>query len=186
MKTSWLILGLWLSIACTSLPVLKPLQVDPGQDQAKKEAGTQVETAAPLEEKEEERTVLLHIFYYLSSRVLDLFDIARLGVSSGPGIGIDVTLTRYCNLAAMTKKSVGLGFQTFRHLPVEWGPVDSLNMGYLKIEDEPSGGPWYRSPGDIRLEIHFIQIGAHAAVEVIEIVDLLLGFFCIDIVDDDL
>lgn len=166
--------------------MLRPFQVDPGQDQTEKETSTQVETTAPLEEKEEERTIFLHIFYYLSSRVLDLFDIARVGVSSGPGIGIDLTFTQYCNLAAMMKKSVGLGFQTFRHLPVEWGPVDSVNMGYLKIEDEPEEGPWYRSPGDIRLEIHFIQIGAHAAVEVIEIVDLLLGFVCIDISDDDL
>jgi hypothetical protein len=153
--------------------------------QEEEKAAESTETADEADEEEEEsRSLLTHILLYLPNRFFDLFDIARAGVSVGPGIGVDLTATKYLNATLMAKASVGLGLQTLRHLPIESAAYTSVGAGPIQLDLEP-GLSWYRSPGEIRAELHVLIVGAHAAVDPVEIFDLLVGFFLFDPVGDD-
>jgi len=149
------------------------LQAPP--DAADEEGGAQDEDSRP---------VLVSILLYLPNRVLDLFDIARAGVSVGPGIGIDLTATELLNLTLMFKTSVGVGYQTLRHLPIEAAAYADVGAGPIKLDADP-GFSWYRSPGDFRVELYVLLVGAHAALEPIEILDFLVGLIGLDPVEDD-
>jgi len=135
-------------------------------------------------EDEDSRPVLLGVLLYLPNRVLDLFDIARAGVSVGPGIGVELTATRFLNLALMFKTSVGVGLQTLRHLPIEATAYTAVGAGPLVLALDP-GLNWHRSMGDLRVDLHALLLGAHVALEPIEMLDFLVGFFGLDPADDD-
>ena len=118
-----------------------------------------------------------------SQPVVDLFDIVRAGVSVGPGIGVDLTATEYLNVTLMTKASVGVGYETLRHLPIEAASYAMIGVGPVKAAADP-GLAWPRSPGDIRIELHLLLAGAHVAIEPFEIFDFVVGFIGIDPMED--
>jgi len=132
----------------------------------------------------EERPFLVDLLLYLPNRLLDAGDLVRAGVSVGPGMGIDLTATEWANVSLMTKTSAGLGYETLRHLPVELAAYTAVGAGPVKVHPE-AGLTWYRSPGDIRVEVHLLIVGAHAAVEPFEMGDFIVGFFGLDPMDDD-
>lgn len=142
------------------------------------------EEEAIEEEEEERRSFLVSLLLYLPNRIIDIFDFVRAGVSVGPGIGIDLTATEYLNLSLMTRASVGLGYQTLRHLPIEAASYAMIGVGPLKMSGDP-GLSWHRSPGDIRVELHVLLVGAHVAVEPFEIFDFIVGLIGFDPMDDD-
>jgi hypothetical protein len=125
------------------------------------------------------------VVMYLPNRVVDLFDVLRFGVNLGPGVGIQAKATDPVQVTWMTRASVGVGFQSFRHVP-----------GYAATETAAALGPagaeaglglgWHQSPTDLRLEVHPAIAGAHVAVDPVEILDFVLGFFTVDIREDDL
>ena len=49
-----------------------------------------------------------------------------------------------------------------------------------------AGLGWAQSASDVRLELHPVLFGLHAAVDPLAIVDFVLGIFTIDISDDDI
>ena len=152
--------------------------------QEQEAAAEQQETEPPPAEGKQ-RPIIVDILLYIPNRVLDLFDIPRLGVSVGPGLGVDLTATKALNVTLMAKASVGLGFQTFRHLPVEAAAYSAVGVGPLEAVADP-GLAWYRSDLDFRAELHLLLIGAHVAVEVGEIFDFLAGILFFDPEEDDL
>jgi hypothetical protein len=144
----------------------------PVQDKAEEEPG-----ASPVE--------IGHVvLMYLPNRVLDVFDMARAGVNVGPGIGAQVKATDNAQVTYITRTSAGAGLQSLRHLP-----------GYASIETRTGVGPleaggnlgigWYQSPTDIRIELHPFLVGAHVAIDPVEIADFILGIFTVDIRKDD-
>jgi hypothetical protein len=124
------------------------------------------------------------VVMWLPNRVIDLFDVARAGVDLGPGIGLDFAATHYARIAAMTRTSGGLGFQTFRHPPVKFGHEDYMIAGHHSAEAGIGNG-WYQHVYDFRIELHVLIVGAHAAVNVGEIFDFFAGFFFFDPMNDD-
>lgn len=137
----------------------------------------------PLPE-EETRGALSHALLYLPNRVLDLFDVAKVGVDVGPGLGIELKATQAAQLMALSTFAVGVGFQGLRHLPFRVGPEAAFGVGPLGGTAEVGG--WYRSPTEFRAGLHLLLVGAHASVDPVEIVDFVLGFLLIDVKDDDL
>lgn len=164
--------------ACSSIPALTPLASITQEDEELQYAGSE-------EEEEEDRSVFVHILLYVPNRVIDAFDIVRAGVSVGPGIGVDLTATEWLNATLMAKASVGVGYQTLRHLPVEAAAYTMVGAGPVKLAADP-GLDWYRSSGEFRVEVHAVIVGAHAVVEPFEIFDLLAGFLFFDPLDDDI
>lgn len=128
--------------------------------------------------------LLLTLLLYLPNRVIDLFDVARFGVDVGPGIGVHVQATEMLQAKALTSTSVGAGLQTLRHSPVHVGARAGLGVG--PVEGTADIGDWYQSPADVRVELYALLVGAHVAIEPVEILDAVLGFLFIDLAGDDL
>jgi len=158
--------------ACTSLRA----PVDPG-------------AMAPVgeEEKEEGASALSighTILMYLPNRILDLFDMVRAGVNVGPGIGFQLKATDFAQVSFMSRLSAGLGLQSLRHLPAYAAAESGVALGPVDASGNLGIG-WYQSKTDIRVEAHVAIVGAHAAVDPVQILDFILGFFTVDISDDD-
>ena len=140
--------------------------------------------AEPQSEGRQRRGLLGAIVMYIPNRVIDVFDMVRFGVDVGPGIGLDGQATDALQARAIAQTSVGAGFQSFRHTPIQTGVQSALGVG--PVSSDAQVGGWYRSATDFRLGAHAAIVGAHAAVDPVEIADLVLGFLLIDIRDDDL
>lgn len=152
------------------------------------EAPKSAETARPApkeEEPKESRGFLMGVAMYLPGRVFDLFDVARAGVNVGPGAGIQLKATDAVQLTAMARTSVGLGLETLRHSPVAAGAEASTGLSVVGAGAD-AGLTWPQSPTDVRLELHPLIVGAHAAIDPVEILDFVLGFVLIDVRSDDL
>jgi hypothetical protein len=161
------------------VPQDKPPPAEQGGGEAAKETKSQ-----PPAEPEKHRGVIGSILMYIPDRVIDLFDMVRFGADVGPGIGLDGQATDALQARAIAQTSVGLGFQSFRHSPVQTGVQTALGVG--PVGGDAQAGGWYRSPTDLRLGAHAAVVGAHVAIDPVEIADFVLGFVFIDIRDDDL
>jgi hypothetical protein len=134
---------------------------------------------------DEGRSFATSALLYLPNRFLDLGDLFRFGVDAGPGLGFDLQATRIAQVKLLSRFSVGVGYQTLRHLPVKASADAAFGVG--PIGGSPAGGlGWYRSATDVRLELHLLVLGAHVAVDPVEWVDLPLGLFGLDPAGDDL
>jgi hypothetical protein len=128
------------------------------------------------------------ILLYLPNRIADFAEIMRFGVNVGPGVGIDAEATSTVRAAAMTRVSVGLGYQGLRHLPVTIGSDTYVGVGPFEPTLPFMPGlnlEWYRSKADIRLEPHLVFIGAHAAIDLWAIGDFFAGWLMYDPEEDD-
>ena len=71
------------------------------------------------------------ILLYLPNRILDLLEVVLLGVHVGPGIGLDLRVTRFIQLAADTSADVGcLGGSSAVYTPMfgPYSPVSDVRM----------------------------------------------------------
>lgn len=121
---------------------------------------------------------------WLPNRILDVLDIPRAGVDVGPGIGFDGCVTHYLRIAAMTRTSAGIGYQTFRHPPAKFAHEEYVISG-PKAAEAGLGANWYHQTWDVRIELHALLVGAHVCVNVGEIGDFFAGIFTLDPMDDD-
>lgn len=164
-----------------------PIQEEaaPADSASSSDAAPAAETSSAEESESEDegRGFIAGTLLYLPNRVVDLFDIAKVGVDVGPGIGIDVQATKFLQARAMWNLSVGVGFQGLRHLPFQVGTIAALGVG--PIGGVGSVGGWPRSDTGFRVGLHVLIVGAHAEVNPYEALDFVLGFLTIDIADDD-
>jgi len=156
----------------------------PQEQQPAGEPAAEQTKSEPAREEEGGHGILWPVLMYIPNRVIDIFDMARFGVDVGPGIGLDGQATDALQARAIAQTSVGAGLQSLRHSPIQTGVQSAISVGPVGGDGQVGG--WYRSPTDIRLGAHAAIVGAHAAVDPVEIADLVLGFVFIDIRDDDL
>lgn len=123
---------------------------------------------------------------YLPNRVLDLGDVIHFGAEIGPGVGADAMFTDYLRASAMKRWSKGLGYQTLRRSPFKDSEEEYAELGPVKFATDIDGRPWIIDPWDVRVELHLLVVGAHVAVNPVEIGDFLVGLFMFDPRDDDL
>ena len=96
-------------------------------------------------DEHEGRSFAVSALLYLPNRLLDLGDLFRFGVDAGPGLGFDLQATRLVQVKLLSRFSVGVGYQTLRHLPVKASADAAFGVG--PIGGSPAGGlGWYRSP----------------------------------------
>ena len=134
--------------------------------------------------------VLHKIVMYLSNRVLDLFDVVRLRVRVGPGIAVDARATEVASAFVGSYVSVyaGLPGPRNRRLPKLPVGLESRTGVQASVADATvSGGigPDY-GPTEIGIGVQALVVGVDAGIEPLEFLDLLSGFFFIDLKDDDL
>ncbi len=136
------------------------------------------------DEEDSGRGVGTELLLYLPNRLFDLLEVARLGVNVGPGFGIDAEVTRLARAAAVSRTSAGLGYQGLRHLPVMASAESWVGVGPVGIGAH-LGPRWHRSTADVRLELHLLIVGAHAAIDLLAIADFLGGLVLLDPEGDD-
>ena len=134
---------------------------------------------------EADRSILHALLWYVPNRLLDLFDVVRGGICAGPGVGVSVVPTEYLQATAMARVSGGVGLQTLRHSPFQWGTEGELAIGPLGADDEPDKGGWHHSKTDLRIDLHVLLVGGYVAVEPVEILDFLAGLVFLDPREDD-
>lgn len=177
-----------LAAACRAYPgpdAIDPPSHDAGGREfaASQDAGAGARESKP---KDDGGPSLFHVvLLYLPNRFLDLFDVARFGAEVGPGIGIDAAATDALRVGVMTRTSAGVGLQTLRHLPIKLDGQTYAGVGPIDLGGQ-GGFSWYRDPWDVRLEAQVLLAGGHAAVNIKEFADFVLGFLTVDIADDDL
>jgi len=143
------------------------------------------------ESKTSESPGILHkIIMYIPNRVLDVFDIVRLRVRVGPGFAVDARATKVASVFVGSYATAYVGLPGPRNRPLPKLPVglESQNGVQASVVDATvTGGigPDY-GPAEIGVGVQALIIGVDVGVEPMEILDLLAGFFFIDLTKDDL
>jgi|GEM_PF-2215975 len=136
------------------------------------------------EAEEEPSSTLGTVLLYIPNRIIDLLDTIRFGVNVGAGIGVDVRCTKWGKLTLISDTSAGIGYQTLRHLPVCLRSQSKIGLAFLSTPGWDLLG-WYEADYDLRLELFVLLVGAHAAVDLGEVLDFVGGIFTWDPMEDD-
>ncbi len=124
--------------------------------------------------------VLKQIALFIPNRIVDAVDMVHAGLALGLGLGLDVRVTRWGQLAASADVGAGLQWDGRGHSPAVY---DAQVTGAL--------GPWRGGAGSgevasIRdFEVGFGFGGTKLAIDLAEVADFALGWFFIDILEDD-
>lgn len=130
--------------------------------------------------------MLKQVLHYPVNRILDFFDIFRLNVGVGPGIGINLRPTKFAQLGFenyMTARA-GLGknsgFLVKRYgLAYTESEIMSMGAGLLYT------GGGQRGLTEVGTTFHLLLVGGEAAIDLSELGDFFLGFATFDFKDDD-
>lgn len=138
----------------------------------------------------ESHGVLYKVAMYVPNRILDVFDIVRLRVRVGPGIAADVRATEAASAFVGSYASVYAGLPGPRNRPLPKLPVgiETRTGAQVSVADATvSGGfgPDY-GPAEIGAGAQLLIVGLDVGVDPLEIVDLVAGFFFINLTNDDL
>jgi len=161
---------------------------------------------SPLQPREQ--TTLNEGFAFLRDRGNDFLDITRLNLSAGPGLHLNASATRYCQIGGGYWDGYRFGwcgryhglwqetaedwnffysFQSNFSRTERWGYVqDEWALERTSKEPAPAWRNRNRPIAGINLEAHLGLIGLETGVEVDELLDFLLGFLGNDILGDDL
>jgi hypothetical protein len=130
---------------------------------------------------------LMNILFYVPNRVFDILDIVRLRLRVGPGISVGVRATKPLTAFIGPHMTVWAGLPGPRGKP--WIPLpvgfEARSGAQVSVVDLAKSGTYY-GPLEIGLEFQFFLLGPNVGVAPYELVDCLLGFFLIDIQNDDL
>lgn len=124
--------------------------------------------------------IVKQVALFLPNRVADLLDVVKLGLGINVGLGVDVRVTQWCQLAA--EASVGVGLQ--------WDGRDH-NPGIANAQATAAFGPWRGGVGKGTVasikpfEVALATGGLKFGVDFAEAADFVLGWFFIDFQQDD-
>lgn len=127
------------------------------------------------------------LLLYLPNRVCDVFDLVRARVRVGPGFAIGARVTRYVEISANAYASGFIGLHGPRIEPrIPWPIGLEGRAGVALIGDisTETGAPTY-GYGEIGLGFHVALLGLDVGADPVEALDLVLGFFFIDLTGDD-
>lgn len=141
-------------------------------------------------EAAESHGVLHKVVMYVPNRILDVFDIVRLRVRVGPGIAADVRATEVVSAFAGSYTSVYVGLPGPRNRPLPKLPFGLESRSGLQaslVDATTTGGigPDY-GPAEIGAGAQLLFAGFDVGVDPLEMIDLVAGFFFINLTNDDL
>ena len=120
------------------------------------------------------------ILLYIPNRLVDAFDMVHAGVGLGIPLGPDIRITKWLQLAFQAEVGVGFGWDGRSHPP-----------GWATASVTTAFGPW-RGGAGAGYAPHIgdwevgVGLGAtKVAVDLSEVLDFVLGWFFIDILEDD-
>ncbi|MFT5286648.1 MAG: hypothetical protein ACI8TQ_002818 [Planctomycetota bacterium] len=120
------------------------------------------------------------ILLYIPNRLVDAIDMVHFGVGVAIPVGVDVRITKWGQLALQAGVGVGIGYDDRSHSPAWASASATAAFGPFRTGagtgSAPSVGDW---------EIGVGLPGMKIAIDLAEIVDFVLGFLFIDILEDD-
>jgi hypothetical protein len=184
--TRFFCLIFWLGVALGCSSIRPEVGQSPAGEGAKPQVdlGDEPQPTRPQEENAKNAGERGRIILYPLNRLMDFCDLARFGVNVGPGFGLEVKATDWVRLAAISDTSVGVGFETLRHLPVCARTRAKVAFGPFAAP-AVLGHDWPSQFWDVGLEAHLFLIGAHVYINPAELFDFLGGWFLFDPLDDD-
>ena len=127
------------------------------------------------------------LLFYIPNRIFDVFDLVRARVRVGPGLAVDARVTKYGDLYAGGYSTLFVGLHGPRTKPrVPW-PIGFESRAGIKatsVADVATQGPSY-GYGEVGVGFQAAVVGIDVGVDVVEVLDLVLGFFFIDLTGDD-
>ena len=127
------------------------------------------------------------LLFYIPNRIFDIFDPVRARLRVGPGFALDARVTRYGDLYVGGYSSLFVGIHGPRTEPAIPWPVGFEARAGIKatsIADAATPGPAY-GYGEVGAGFQAAIVGVDVGVDAVEILDLVLGFFFIDLTGDD-
>lgn len=130
------------------------------------------------------------VLMYVPNRVLDALDIVRARVRLGPGFAFGARATEYADVFVGTYASVYIGLpgprgRRFPRLPVGLESKTGAELSLADVTVEAGLGPDYGTT-EFGLGGQLGLIGFDVGIDPLEIVDLVVGVFTFDLLDDDL
>lgn len=117
---------------------------------------------------------------YLPNRLVDTVDMVHVALGLGAGTGLDIRLTKWCQLAAVAGAGAGVAWDGRDHSPLIYAAFASAAFGPWRtgvgVGETMSIRPW---------EIGFGGTGGKIAVDLAEVVDFLAGWVFLDPLEDD-
>jgi hypothetical protein len=127
------------------------------------------------------------LLFYIPNRFFDIFDLARVRLRVGPGIAVDARVTKYGDLYAGGYSSLFVGLHGPRTKPgIPWpiGLESRAGIKVTSVANAATQGPAY-GYGEVGAGFQAAIVGVDVGVDAVEILDLVLGFFFIDLTGDD-
>ena len=127
------------------------------------------------------------LLFYIPNRIFDIFDVARARLRVGPGFAVDARITKYGDLYAGTYGTlfVGIHGPRLKHrIPWPIGFESRTGIEATSVVDLATQGPTY-GYGEVGTGFQAAIVGIDVGVDPVEILDLVLGFFFIDLTGDD-
>ena len=129
------------------------------------------------------------VVMYLPNRVLDVLDIARARVRLGPGFAFGARATEYADVFLGSYATVYVGLpgprgRTLPRLPVGLESKSGAEVSVADVTLEAGLGPDY-GMAEAGLGFQFALVGVDVGVDPFEILDLIVGLFTFDPMDDD-
>jgi hypothetical protein len=127
------------------------------------------------------------VLFYIPNRIFDVFDLVRARVRVGPGLAVDARVTRYGDLYAGGYSTLFVGIHGPRTKPrIPW-PIGFEARAGIKatsLADVATKGPAY-GYGEVGVGFQAAIVGVDVGADVVEVLDLVLGLFFIDLTGDD-
>ncbi|MCE5228893.1 hypothetical protein LLG95_04770 [bacterium] len=144
-------------------------------------------TVAPQEKSEPSTPmkVLQAVSWYIPNRLADIFDVPKVYLSLGSGLGGTFRATKALYFSYMDTETYCIGWggrkmdaggSIFFH-----ERIDEQYMGFLAAQQ----GNMQRDASELGLSLHLWAIGANIAFSGAELLDAVTGIVGIDLMDDD-
>ncbi len=127
------------------------------------------------------------LLFYIPNRIFDIFDVARARLRVGPGLAVDARVTKYGDLYAGAYGSLFIGIHGPRlkpDIPLPIGLESRAGIEATSAADLATKGPTY-GYGEVGAGFQAALVGVDVGVDPVEALDLVLGFFFIDLTGDD-
>ncbi len=129
------------------------------------------------------RSLGLFFALYLPNRIMDVFEIFRIGIGLGFTAGWDLRITRFAQLAAGVRTDVGLAWVGRRRTPLRAENNAYTAFGpWRAAAEEPQ---WPLTAWAFEFEVGAGGASIMTAIDFAEIVDMLTGWFGLDLLKDD-
>jgi len=144
---------------------------------------TAAEESAAVEE-ESAGGIVHGVLFYLPNRVFDLLDVVRLRARVGPGFALGARATKVADMRLGGYGAIYVGIPGPRGEARMSRPVGFESFGGATVSGLGKDGSY--GAGEIGADAQIAVLGGAAGVDPLELVDLALGIFFIDIRGDDL